>query len=133
VKAFLAALLLVSPAAHADLYRWIDPESGSVKFSNVPPSPAPPGVEVVPYRSSPGSPGRKPAASSTLALELRWRDLLAGISQSSDSPASSPEMQQRLKEFGAASAQLDRLDPAGAERRRAEAEAVLQRLLKVEK
>jgi hypothetical protein len=34
------SLLLFSlwaPSAHADLYRWVDPETGSVKFSSYPP------------------------------------------------------------------------------------------------
>ena len=34
----LAMLLaFASLAAHADLYRWVDPETGSVKFSSYPP------------------------------------------------------------------------------------------------
>jgi len=32
---FLAALIALP--ARADLYRWVDPQSGSVKFSSVPP------------------------------------------------------------------------------------------------
>ena len=34
---FLLAMLGWAGAAAADLYRWVDPESGSVKFSNTPP------------------------------------------------------------------------------------------------
>ena len=28
---------LAPQAAHADLYRWVDPQTGSVKFSSYPP------------------------------------------------------------------------------------------------
>jgi hypothetical protein len=33
----LALLLALAAPAHADLYRWVDPHSGSVKLSNLPP------------------------------------------------------------------------------------------------
>ena len=33
----LLAVLLAAPDAQAQLYRWVDPESGSVKLSNAPP------------------------------------------------------------------------------------------------
>ena len=123
-------LIMGSAAAHADLYRWVDPQTGSVKFSSVPPPASQPGVEVLPYRG-PGSAARPPSA--TQALELRWRALLGEISQSEPSPAGSALLQQRLRDFTAASAELDRLDPAGVPRRRAEAERALQRLLRVQK
>ena len=46
---------LLPGAALADLYRWIDPESGSVRYSNFPPPPGvkPGSVEVVPYKPAP--------------------------------------------------------------------------------
>lgn len=55
------------PAA-ADLYRWVDPETGSVKFSSYPPpwygDPAKerraPNVEVIPDRSLAPSSGPRP-------------------------------------------------------------------------
>jgi hypothetical protein len=61
------AAQFAGPAA-ADLYRWVDPETGSVKFSNFPPpwfgDPAQerrkPKVEVIPERSSAPSSGPKP-------------------------------------------------------------------------
>ena len=47
--AFLLALLPL--AAQADLYRWVDPETGSVKLSNYPPPPAvAERAEIVPFR-----------------------------------------------------------------------------------
>jgi len=71
----------------------------------------------------------QPAPSSTGSLELRWRELLAEISAT---PRGSPELQRRMQELGAVTGELEKLDPAGAPRRRAEAENVLQRLLKVD-
>jgi hypothetical protein len=129
VKVFLGLLFLVGVGvARADLYRWVDPQSGAIKFSNVPPPPSQAGVEVVPYRGSAMPP--KPAAPADPGLDLRWRELLAEISVA---PPGSSLLQQRLQDFIAVNAELDKRDPAGAERRRAEAQAVLQRLLGVEK
>ena len=123
------ALMLVATAAHADLYRWVDPQTGAVKFSSVPPPSAQPGVEVIPYRGGAAAPTQSPAAAAA-PLELRWRELLAGISSAVPGSADLP---QRLQDFAAVSTELDRVDPAGAEQRRTEARAVLQRLLEVQK
>ena len=119
-------LILAAGAVHADLYRWVDPQSGSVKYSSVPPPGSQAGVQVIPYRAS-AVPAPAPASA---ALELRWRELLAGISAAAPG---SPGLPQRIQDLTAASAELDRIDPAGSARRRGEAQAVLQRLLKVEK
>lgn len=120
-------LLLVAPAAHAELYRWIDPQTGSVKLSSVPPPASQQGVEIVPYR---GQPSAKPAASEPAALEARWRELLGEIARGPVANPPSPALQKRIEEFAAASARLDRLDPGGTARRRAEAEKALQRFLR---
>ena len=64
------------PAA-ADLYRWVDPETGSIKFSSYPPpwfgDPArerrAPKVEVIPDRSSAPSSGPKPEDQATPAAK----------------------------------------------------------------
>lgn len=122
------ALMLLATAAHADLYRWIDPETGSVKFSNVPPA-SRAGVQVIPYRGAAPVP-EKSGTSSAADLEARWRRLLQEIS---GAPAGSPTLSQRLQQFVGLTTELEKADPAGAPRRRGEAEAVLQRLLKVEK
>jgi hypothetical protein len=134
VRLFLALALVAGAgagAARADLYRWVDPQTGSVKFSSEPPPASQSGVELVPYRGSaaPARPAAPAVASGSAALDLRWRELLAEISAA---PAGSPMLQQRLQAFAAVGAELDRLDPAGAPPRRAETEAVLQRLLKAE-
>jgi hypothetical protein len=133
VRLLVGGLLIMGAGAvHADLYRWVDPQSGSVKYSSVPPPASQAGVQVIPYRWSGGSnaaPAKAPPAA-TGALELRWRELLAQISAA---PPGTPGLPQRMQDFAAASAELDRLDPEGAARRRGEAQPVLQRLLKVER
>jgi hypothetical protein len=66
--AMLAWAAQFSGPAAADLYRWVDPETGSIKFSSYPPpwhgDPAKerraPKVEVIPERSSAPSSGPKP-------------------------------------------------------------------------
>jgi len=73
IRSAVAAAMLVwaapySAPAAADLYRWVDPETGSIKFSNAPPrwygDPAlergAPKVEVIPERSSAPSSGPRP-------------------------------------------------------------------------
>lgn len=70
--AMLACAAQYSGPAAADLYRWVDPETGSIKFSNYPPpwygDPATerraPKVEVIPARSSAPSSGPKPEADA---------------------------------------------------------------------
>jgi Domain of unknown function (DUF4124) len=121
--------------AHADLYRWIDPASGSVKYSNTPPpwfgdaekSRGAPPVEVIRERASqlppkPAAPpeGAAARASAVAALEARWVEL--GKSLASLPPGDSradPATRQRLEGYQALGAELDRLDPAGVPRRRA--------------
>lgn len=127
----LALALLALPAA-ADLYRWVDPATGSVKFSSLPPSE--PGVpaEVVPYNAPP-----KPAASSVAPsgsgqaaeLESRWRSLLMQLvaMKPEDFTGSSDAARQRMQAYEAVRIELDRLDPAGAARRAAEAVKLAER------
>jgi len=72
--AMLAWAAQFSGPAAADLYRWVDPESGSIKFSSYPPpwfgDPAQerraPKVEVIPDRSSAPSSGSKPDEEARL-------------------------------------------------------------------
>ena len=74
MRVLFLAIALSSSHAHADLYRWVDRETGAVKFSSSPPPwfgdpekerGAPP-VEVIPYRgpaapSKPAAPAKPPA------------------------------------------------------------------------
>ena len=130
----LMATLATTPA-YADLYRWVDPQTGSVKFSSYPPpwfgQPAlelnAPATEVVVYRPpgaakpapAPAKPGA--AASGLAALETR----LAGLTQffsalpsNTDFSRAGSGIQQQIEAYQAVAAELDRLDPAGAARRR---------------
>lgn len=114
--------LLVAASAHADLYRWIDPDTGSVKLSSSPPSDPRVNAELVTARSGPLPRPPPPSAMQQVApLETRWREMLAQLA------ALTP---QQLDAFQALSMELDRVDPQGASRRQREALAVLQRLQK---
>jgi len=71
--AMLAWAVQFSGLAAADLYRWVDPQTGSVKFSSYPPpwfgDPAQarraPKVEVIPARGSAPSSSLKPDDEAT--------------------------------------------------------------------
>jgi hypothetical protein len=138
-------------SAHADIYRWVDPESGSVKFSNSPPpwfgDPArergAPAVEVIRYQvpaappqaAKPAAAAAKPAATAIplAALESHWRGLLQffqSMPTNVDFDRSGAAFQQQAEMYNAVSAELDRQDPAGAARRRAMAQesGILDRL-----
>ena len=134
MRAWALPIACIAFAAHADLYRWVDPQTGSVKFSSTPPpwlgdpekERGAPAVEVVPFRA-PGTvakpapaPEKAAAAGVALAaLEARWAELLrffAALPPGTDFSG----LQQQLQEYAAAGAELDRLDPAGAPRRRAQ-------------
>ena len=111
---------MLGSAAHADLYRWVDPESGSVKFSSTPPpwferSGGPP-VERIPF----AGPAAPPPANE--GLQARWRELLLAVS--------SQPTKERLEAFTALGAELDRVDPAGTARRREEFAATMRKIQK---
>jgi hypothetical protein len=139
---FLA--MLVAFPVQADLYRWVDPQSGSVKFSSYPPpwfgdpqrERGAPAVEVIPYRG-PGAPAKpvaapekpSPAASTRATLEARWAGLMqffATLPATTDFNRAGSGIQQQLEAYQALSAELDRLDPAGAQRRRAQEAGVFE-------
>lgn len=110
--------------AAADLYRWVDPQSGSVKFSSTPPpwyeSGSGPAVERVPYGApAPRAPG-KDTPSPLSDLQARWGEALRLVSVQ--------PTREALERFDALNAELDRADPRGRERRREEASAVLRKL-----
>ena len=83
---FLLAFVLLP--AHADLYRWIDPDTGSVRLSSLPPSDSSVDAEVVPFKAAATLPPAvaRPGAVATAreTLQARWSDLLrqlTGMSQ----------------------------------------------------
>ena len=133
----LGLLLLIALPAHADLYRWIDPDSGSVKLSNLPPSDQRINAELVPFRNpavlapqTPAAVKPKPAAGAISALEARWSELVAQLTGATpqDVSRSSSGWRQQVDAYEAVRVELDRLDPAGAARRRAESGSLLERL-----
>jgi hypothetical protein len=149
----LLAALAAAPA-HADLYRWRDPQTGSIKYSNLPPSwygdpekeARAPFVEVVPDPSPRGQ-GPAPQAAAAPAtpagqgpgvlsnLETQLSTLLQFFKQmptSTDFDRTGAAFQQQADMYRALSAELDRQDPAGAARRRALAQesGILEQLKK---
>jgi hypothetical protein len=67
----LALLLALAAPAHADLYRWVDPDTGSVKFSNLPPSN--PELRAELERRDPAGASRRAAETGALVERLRQR------------------------------------------------------------
>jgi hypothetical protein len=156
----LLLLVLVTgwwSAAAADLYRWVDPETGSVKFSSYPPPwygdearvQRAPRVEHIPARTE--APARRddpamergPAgakdgggvaqelAKAMEALDERRRALVAALAplrSREDFNRAGAGIRQQVEAYQALSAELDRMDPKGAERRRAAAQPILQRI-----
>ena len=143
MRALLLCVLLVPLAAHADLYRWIDPETGSVKFSSYPPpwlgdpdrERAAHAVEVVPFQPI-GAP-KPPENLNTFAvatLEARRRELaqqLAKVPERGSIDRGGAALRQQLEAYQALVAELDRLDPANAPRRRNENQSLMQTLQKL--
>jgi hypothetical protein len=141
----LAWLLVLLPlSAHADLYRWIDPANGSVKYSSVPPSdpgitpeilrynaPPPPKAAAVPPKPATTAPA---APANVAELENRWRTLVSQITAIplEELKAGSDRVRQQMQAYEAVRAELDRIDPGGAQRRNAEMAAMMQRSLKAQ-
>lgn len=134
--ALLAAWIALP--AHADLYRWIDPESGSVKLSTMPPTDPAIGAQIVPFKApaAPKPPAAvvvskpSPPTGSVEALQVRWSELLTRLSGASpqDFSRGGEGVRQQIQAYEAVRIELDRLDPAGAARRRAEAASVFEKL-----
>ena len=135
MRSILLAIAFGALPAHADLYRWVDPETGAVKFSSSPPpwygdperERGAPRVEVIPSRGATPAAVAPAATGSVRALEERRADLLRRFA---DLPANVdlPGVRQQVASYQAISTELDRLDPAGAARRRAEEAGVLDAL-----
>jgi len=138
VKALLLLLGVALPA-HADLYRWVDPDSGSVKFSNLPPTDGRANAELMPYRgvapqaasAATTAAKPKPAAAPPLeALQARWSEMLTQLTgtSSQDLSRGGEGLRQKMEAYEAVRVELDRVDPAGAARRTNETRTVLERL-----
>jgi hypothetical protein len=121
----IAIVLLVVGAApfvaRADLYRSVDPQTGSVKFSSYPPAGA--NAQLLPYRG-PGVP-----VPDVAALEERRRTLQQSLLLAPAEPRGAGEaLRKQAQDYQAVSAELDRIDPAGAERRRADDAGMLENM-----
>ena len=137
MRIFLLLLVLASFAARAELYRWVERQSGSVKYSNTPPpwygdperARGAPAVEVLRYQAA-GKPAAEPASPAgrqRVELEARRSELLkffAALPPSTD--LANPAIGEQVQSYQAISAELDRLDPAGASRRRAQLPLIFQ-------
>jgi hypothetical protein len=125
----------------------MDPETGSVKYSSYPPpwygdeakQRRAPKVERIPAGSDPAARpgtaagGAQDPARNLEMLEAQRKAMLQqipAIAERGGAERGVPVLQKQLEAFGAVSAQLDKLNPEGAAARRAEAEAVLQKLIK---
>ena len=137
MKAWLLLLCFAAPA-HADLYRWIDPESGSVKLSSMPPSDPAISAEVVPF-TAPAAPKppavpvvSKPAAAggTVEALQARFAEILTQLTgtKPQDFNRAGEGIRQHIEAYEAVRVELDRLDPAGAARRRSESTSLIDKL-----
>jgi hypothetical protein len=137
MRMHLAGVLLAACAsAHADLYRWVDPATGSVKFSSLPPADAGIEPDVVRYNAPPAPKSGKTSAPSTSVAELegRWRALLVELASLKPQEVSNgAAVREQVKAYESTRAELDRLDPAGASRRAAEAAAMIERLKAVQR
>ena len=125
----------------ADLYRWVDPETGSVKFSSYPPpwfgdaeqEKRAPKVEHIPERTQSATAAEAGSApgSALDALEERRKRVMQQIATlpQNDAQRAGAGLKQHLDAYSAVITEMDRLDPKGAERRRAEAQPLLERLV----
>ncbi len=145
VFAFVVLLLLRAGPAAADLYRWIDPETGSVKFSSYPPpwygdaavQRHGPKVEVIPARdnASRQGPADKAGESSRAieSLEARRKAVLQQIpalAAQGGAARSGPALQKLVETYAVISDQMDKLDPQGAAARRGELQMLVEKIAK---
>jgi hypothetical protein len=137
MRALVFALAFWSVCVHADLYRWVDRQTGSVKYSNTPPpwygdpekERRSPPVEVIRYNTpgaaakpTPRQESAKVTAATITSMEARWQELnkfFAALPPSTDARAVEG-LKPQIEAYQTLSRDLDRLDPAGAERRRAQ-------------
>jgi hypothetical protein len=156
VSGAAAAIGWLAGDAAADLYRWVDPDTGSIKFSSYPPpwygdpgrERGAPKVEHIPARQAtpapapapaagqartpakvPAAPSAAPASAEVAALELRRKQMLEQLrAAAARAPErSGPELQKLFSAYGQLVAEMDRLDPQGAAARRVDTQALLER------
>ena len=132
----LFSALLAALPARADLYRWIDPETGAIKYSSYPPpwmgdaerERRLPPVEVLRY--TPRGAARAPEGDQAIApLENRRRRLLQELLALPErKDRGRDEIQRQLQAYQLLADELDQLDPRGAAARKAEDYEVMEKL-----
>ena len=138
MRAWLLLLCFAAPA-HADLYRWIDPDTGSVKLSSMPPSDPTISAEIVPFKAPAArkppvialEPKPAPVATGDVgSLQVRFSELLAQLTgaKPQDFGRAGEGIRQQIAAYEAVRVELDRLDPAGAARRQSESASVFDKL-----
>ena len=149
--AILVAGFFWTGTAAADLYRWVDPESGSVKFSSYPPpwyseeiqQRGMPKVERIASRSD--APARRDEpekarptgigqelSKALEVLEEKRKALMASfgsLPKGEDFSRAGEGLRQQVEAYDAISAELDRMDPKGAARRKAAAQPLMERIV----
>lgn len=144
MKVFVILVLSASwsSVALADLYRWVDPETGSVKFSSYPPpwygdaaqQRRAPKVEVIPggrdARVSSEAAGAALESSRRLeTLELQRKQLMQQLAKPGGERGPQA-LEKQLEAYSTLSEQMEKLDPAGAAVRRAEVQLLIDKILK---
>jgi hypothetical protein len=146
--AVLMVFLFRAGPAAADLYRWVDPETGSVKFSSYPPpwydDPAQarraPKVEHIPAgrdaAAKPDAAGRQQEDARRMeVLEAQRKAMLLQISRlapQSGTERGAQALQKQLEGYAAVSNQMDKLDPEGAAARRGDMQMLVDKLMRGE-
>jgi hypothetical protein len=131
----LVLFLFLAASAHADLYRWVDPATGSVTYSNVPPADPQVTPQVVPYTGPlpPKAPApiAKPAPTASVpALEAEFNALYAQLASVPPEQFrnASEALRRQMQSYEGLRAQLDELDPGGAPRRASASLALAERI-----
>lgn len=132
----MGVLAGLAPSALGELYRWRDPRSGSIKYSNYPPpwfgdearEARSPKVEVLSgeresaaAKSTPADAMAEKIAEVIQFMEKRREQLLARMTVARASSGFSPSdraFQQDLQAYRAVTRELDKFDPKGATARR---------------
>ena len=135
---------LWAASASGQLYRWVDPETGSVKFSSYPPpwygdeakQRRAPKVEVIPAGRDTGagtqaSTAAQEGAKRLEGLEAQRKVLLQQLLKPG-TERGNPALQKQLEAYSALAEQMDKLDPMGSGTRRTEMQVLIDRIMKGE-
>ena len=132
-------LFFLAASAHADLYRWVDPATGSVTYSNVPPADpnvrpqVVPNTGPVPPKAPAPPPLAKPLPAPTASVSALQAEFDALYAQLASIPPESyrnanEALRRQMQTYEGLRSQLDEIDPAGASRRAAATLALAERV-----